>query len=154
MPAISAYLDREGEEGIRKACPEEDNFFEMYEVLGDREKQQEVRDRNPQGLHCLDLEVSANGCDGCPKNPVRQKSSDAVREERVILDENVPCLEHITALGDYVRMGLIHDLKELSPDEAFALRLTWQNTRARERAWIVEMLAQVMGVGLMSGGRK
>lgn len=152
-PAISAYLDREGEVGVRRDCPEEENFFEMYEVLGDRDKQEAIRQAHPEKLHCLDLEVSANACDGCPKNPVRKKAPDDVRKEREVLEENIPCLEHVIALSDYIRMGLVHDLRELSPDEALALRLTWQHTRARERAFSAEMMMTASLGGFMGGGR-
>jgi len=125
----------------------------MFEVLGDREAQQEIRDRNPDKMHCLDLEVSANGCDGCPHNPVRNKTPDVVKKEREILEENIPCLEHVIALSDYVRMGLVRELKDLSPDEALALRMTWQHTRAREKAFNAEMMMQVMGLGMLGGAR-
>lgn len=147
-------MDREGRQGIRRECLEEESFYEMYEASGDTDRQAEIRELNPDKKHCLDLKVSPNACMDCKNNFLKDKAPDDIKMEREILEENIPCLEHTLALNDYVGMGMANDLREISPDEAFALRLTWQQIRARERAEDVEMMASILGPGLLSGRRK
>lgn len=125
----------------------------MYEVLGDAERQAEIRNANPDKKHCLDLKVSPNACMDCKNNILKDRKPDEMKMEREILEENIPCLENALALNDYVQMGLGFDLKELSPDEALALRFTWQQVKSRERAEEAELMASLLGAGLM-GGRK
>jgi len=126
----------------------------MYEASGDAEKQAEIRELNPDKKHCLDLKVSPNACVDCKNNFLKDKNPDDIKMEREILEENIPCLEHTLALNDYVQMGMANNLREISPDEAFALRLTWQQIRARERAEDAELMASILGHGLLGGQRK
>lgn len=148
-PAISAYLDREGYQGIKRGCPEEDNYYEMYERLGNPESQEEIRKANPGRKHCLDLQVSPNACVDCKNNILRDRKPEELCDERETLEENVSCLEYMLAMNDYIRMGLIHNLDGLSPEEALALRFTWQQVRSRERADEIEVMAKIYGSGLM-----
>jgi len=142
VPALRAYFEREGGDFYGgNNCPDEGSFFEMYEALGDRERQERIREDSPGVHHCSMLKVSANACIGCQKNPVREKSPEDVRRDREVIEENIPVLEHMIAICEYIRMGFVYDLKEISPDEAFALRMTWREITGRERAENAQMSA-------------
>ena len=55
-----------------KTCEHEPNFNEMYAVLGDYDKQEEIRLSHPAVDHCTKLTISADACDGCEFNPKKK----------------------------------------------------------------------------------
>ena len=101
-------------------CPEEDDFKELYKVLGDRKEQEKIRSDNPKGKHCLDLEASPNACVGCPNNPY-DKKKEQDRADREEVQKCSSLLEYISVLYDNIEMGIV-DAKEVTALEATCLR--------------------------------
>ena len=77
-----------------QGCPKEDNFRELYEELGNKEKQNEIRSQFPSKHHCFYLESDPGCCDVfnfpgarfeqwqgkmCPLNP---KHPERISKER------------------------------------------------------------------------
>ena len=111
-------------------CPEEDDFKKLYKVLGDHEKQEAIRQENPDGKHCLDLQASPNACIGCPKNPYDHKKKQD-REDREEVEKCASLLEFISALYDNIEMGIV-DPKEVTSREAVCLRILHNFHRAQK----------------------
>ena len=107
---------------VSDSCPDEPDFLKMYDALGDRKKQDEIREKNPGASHCKLLLISPSACDGCEKNPFRTKVKEEIKDHFLVLKHS-RLIERISVLYDYVDMGLIRDLSELSPLEAHLLRI-------------------------------
>ncbi len=102
-----------------KTCEHEPNFNEMYAVLGNYDKQEEIRLANPAVDHCTKLQISADGCDGCEFNPKKDAKPEEVSED---IKEYIPMIENVLGLYDYIEMGLISELSQLTPLEAMLVR--------------------------------
>ena len=111
-------------------CPDEPDFIKLYDVLGDRGKQDEIRKSNPDVKHCSKLIMSPTACDGCPKNPLKGKDKTEIKD-RVLMLKYQRLIERILILYDYVDLGLIRDLSELNPLECSLIRVIHQYYRSR-----------------------
>lgn len=111
-------------------CPDEPDFLKMYEALGDRKKQDEIREKNPDVGHCKLLLMSPTACDGCEKNPFRKKPKQEVQDHYLML-KHASLIDRISVLYDYVSMGLLRDLSEFSTLECMLLRIVHQYYRNR-----------------------
>lgn len=123
--AFHALYQNEG----KVECPEEDDFVQLHAVLGDRDKQQAIREDNPKGKHCFELEVSPSACEGCPKNPLDKKKTKA-RENQELVRRHGETLDYITSLYDNVEMGLLSSAEQVTMREAALLRVVHSQYRA------------------------
>ena len=92
----------------------------MFAVLGNWDKQEEIRQANPGVDHCTKLKISADACDGCEFNPNRKKKEE--KELPASVKEYYPMIENSLLLYDYIEMGLISNLSQLTPLEAILVR--------------------------------
>lgn len=135
-------------------CPDEANFQQMHALLGDKPAQEAVRLANPEAVHCPLLQMSANACIGCPKNPMEGKR--IVNRKKV--EDNGNVIEWAITLGNYADMGALPDIFRLRPQEAIAAqvalvhrRLADQKQQARLAAnELAKVIAPMMGVKLLS----
>jgi hypothetical protein len=126
-------------------CPEEDDFFELYEVLGNRTKQEEIRQKNTEGLHCVMLQQSPTACDGCPNNPynknVKRKNNELVEEWQGSISRGLE-------LMDLSELGLIDQVSDLTPEEVIILRSMLHFRKAEEMDQLSGLIAsRLMGAG-------
>ena len=128
-------------------CPEEDDFHELYEVLGNRTKQEEIRQKNPDGLHCIMLQQSPTACDGCPNNPYG-KSKQTKNNQMV--EEWEGTISRGLELVDLAELGLIDQVSELTPEEMIILRSMLHFRKAEE----MDQLSGLIASRLMSSGGK
>jgi hypothetical protein len=102
-------------------CEVEPNFIELYEVLGDKEKQDQIRAAHPEVAHCPELQMSPNACMGCPKNPDRKRDALDFDEQLIIAWSDT--ITDVFAMLDNIRLGIsVFTEKELSPEDAAMLR--------------------------------
>ena len=104
--------------------------MKRYDALGDRDKQDEIRAKNPGASHCKLLLMSPTDWDGCVKKPFRTKDKEENKDHFLMLKYSL-LINRITILYDYVDMGLIRGLSELSPLEAHLLRIVHSYHRSR-----------------------
>ncbi len=78
--------------------------------------------------------MDANACDGCKLNPLRKSKEIKEAAEKsdmsTLLVQYVPMINYMTELYDYVDMGLVRELGELTPLEAALLRILHAYYRA------------------------
>jgi len=122
-------------------CPEEDDFHELYDLLGDRDAQERVRAKNfdekKPGVHCRMLMQSPTACDGCPKNPFNDNKE--VRNQEV-LDEWRSTIDYGTELLDLAQLGLIE--RELSPEEVIIVRSVMHYRKVQDMEFQAELISQ------------
>lgn len=102
----------------------------MHEVLGDREKQDAIRKKNPDVKHCSLLLMSPTACDGCQNNPFKGKTKSEVADNALVFKYRL-LIDRIVILYDYIDMGLIRDLDDISPLEAMLLRTVHSYYRSK-----------------------
>jgi prolyl-tRNA editing enzyme YbaK/EbsC (Cys-tRNA(Pro) deacylase) len=112
----------------------------MYAALGNRDKQKEIRINNPDSQHCLDLEVSANACDGCKNNP--HHVSDKIQQD---VERNMSTIAWAQKLGDYADIGVLPSIQYLSPKEVLAARIAQLHRRSSERKQLAKMIGAEVG---------
>jgi len=130
----------------------------MYEALGDEARQQQIRDDNPDAVHCLKLRTSAMACDGCKNNPYRKWKN--LRREGVELDPDFieewqQATTHIFDIVDDLRMGVRYGPRDLYPEEAVLCRMGFEFKRALDaerdalilKHHLADLLAMIFGGG-------
>lgn len=128
-------------------CPEEEDFHELYEVLGDPKAQEAIRQKNEEGLHCTMLKQSATACDGCPNNPFNKNKENRNEE---ILEEWRDTIDRGTELIDLAVLGLIEE--ELSPEEVIIMRSVYHYRKVQDMEFQAEMISSRLLFG--GGGKK
>ena len=136
----SFFLDEEIVE-----CPHEENFEEMYEVLGDRDKQKEIRLVNPRALHCFDLEASPRACDGCRFNPY--KNID--RKKLKVSEKWKPFILNALKVFDDVTMFGV-GMDELTPCEYASVRITRHVLEVKKDERLIGGIARILS-GIFGG---
>ena len=132
-------------------CPDEDNWQDMFEALGNREVQQNIRTRYPDVVHCLLLESSATACDGCPKSPENQSRAD--RNLDVIEEWSEPIYDGLELI-ELCKLGLVKSLSELSPEQVTLILAVAPYQRIREQELQAKLIAAKVGEMLFSSTRK
>ena len=117
--AFHSLFDKENK---KVECPQEDDFVKLHDVLGDREKQDEIRSKNKDGKHCFDLMASPNACIGCPKNPIEAKDKKKHVDDGLVRKHGT-LIDRITTLYDWIDMGMVRDLGDVSLLEGNLLRI-------------------------------
>jgi len=74
----------------------------LYPLLGDREKQNEVREKHRDVRHCPILANDPSGCIGCENNPYEN--------EELAGGEYLPIIHEAYRLHDLVELGLLSQL--------------------------------------------
>lgn len=90
----------------------------MYEVLGNRDKQEAIRAANPEVQHCELLEISANACLGCKHNPLPEDAQDA----KALVEADRPLIMRALDLADAHELGAV-EAGRLSPADYLLLML-------------------------------
>lgn len=136
------------------SCPDEADFQVMYELRGNREAQERVRQEHPDSVHCPMLQTSPNACDGCPKNPMEGKRT----VNRKLVDDHEHVIEWAITLGNYADMGTLPDISRLRPQEAIAAQIGLVHKRLAEQkqnaklaaSELAKVLAPMFGIKLLS----
>lgn len=109
----------------------EENFKEMYDVLGDREAQEQIREQYPDKVHCSLLKMNPHACDGCPNNPHGERKK---KQKKEVFNTYGQMLERIFRLYDLLELGLIKDISEVTPLEVDLLRIVGEYRRSEAMA--------------------
>ena len=112
---------------MTKTCPDEENFAEMYEALGNYKAQEQVRILHPKASHCELLLVNATACSNCKKNPHRDSSDE--EKKGFMWDDEVQAIYRIVSMYDY---GMLNQLDQISPAEAICLRIVDKFEKAQQ----------------------
>lgn len=112
-------------------------------MLGDRGKQDAIRTSYP-GKHCDLLLASPFACDGCPKNPKQKKTERSMTSEQ---QDDFDVVHSTLRMVDYAELGLLGDLRNITPDQAIMLRIAKQKIAAQNR----QDLANRIAMALMAG---
>jgi hypothetical protein len=124
------------EEKGAAGCEHESDFVAMFDALGDRKKQDEIRGARPDGRHCELLEVSPNACLGCKHNP----HEGPVAEAREILDRSRGLVSRALELADAHELRSL-DVTTLHPTEYFMLELGFTYRQLWRDGGLAEMIA-------------
>lgn len=126
-------------------CPHEENFEEMYEALGDADRQRNIRLSNPRAQHCFDLEASPNACDGCRFNPLKNIDLKEVKQSRAWKPF---ILKSLKVFDDVILYGA--GMGEVTPCEYSATRVIRHFLEVKRDERIINGLARVFS-GLFGG---
>lgn len=75
----------------------------MFEVLGDKQAQEEIRLAHPEVAHCDKLPINARACIGCGLNPM--KPEKLAKRERI--EAGAIWIEAARELEEQSRFGLL-----------------------------------------------
>lgn len=75
----------------------------MFEVLGDREAQEDIRLAHPKVQHCEKLEINPKACIGCALNPMKPEKL----EKRERIEAGNHWLQASFDLEEQARLGLL-----------------------------------------------
>lgn len=116
-------LLRANREGKTEAlCSSEADFPELLKVLGNEARQEEIRQRNPEGKHCEWLKRSATACKECRFNPYNGdegRDGDLYRA----VEEHGDWLDDAVNLYDLHMLDLGPLPPELFPEQFEVLRI-------------------------------
>lgn len=99
-------------------CESEISFPELYAVLGNKWRQDEIRRAAPEGPHCNILERSPSICAHCPVNQ-NPYLGDEGRDGELFraYEEHSDWILDAEEFWELHQLGLGKSLKELAPDE-------------------------------------
>ena len=117
-------------------CEREPNFQEMYEHLGDFEKQQTIRMANPGVRHCRLLEKNPRSCTDCQFNPYLGDFGHGLYSYH----QDDGGLDQFIWLEKQIRLGSIRR-DELNPIEAEAVEIVKEEIRRLERLEAAKLMA-------------
>lgn len=100
-PLLREYADYRG--AVSGGCPDEPQFREMYEVLGNAQAQEDIRLEHPEVEHCTKLQINPRACNGCALNPM--KAEKLAKRERV--EDGMPLIQASFDLEEHSRLGLL-----------------------------------------------
>lgn len=107
--------------------------MELYQLLGKREAQDEVRARDKEKRHCEMLTVSPFACLGCPKNPWGDK-------EETDMETSLALAAWGAELGTYAELGILSLTTPLRPHVVRAAILALD---ARRDVWNRNLSIQI-----------
>lgn len=124
-------------------CPIEPQFKELYAVLGNREAQDQIRDKHPEVAHCPKLRQEPNACTGCANNPHERPERRAEQER---LQSYGPLVNRAFRLHTLAELGLL-DRDALTSTDIEMLQTVHSEilaTRMKAQAlFIAERVAQL-----------
>jgi len=133
----------------------------MYDVLGDSEAQDSIRQSNKNCNHCALLKKSPDACESlpkdfddvkqgeiCPHNPFyKSEVIDGLRE----VEDNSHILSEAYFIYDLVCLNKLPDIDQLSMEEFQTARIMQEYNRAKEmnidQAMTLSTLAKAFGGG-------
>ncbi len=114
--------------GLDLPCAREEAFIELFPLQGEKHAQDEIRRLTPEQRHCQLLAASPSICLSCfiKENPYKSnpRAALAVHQNRELLHDA------LELYGDY-DLGLITDLRGLTPEEIQAIRVVKQQHQFR-----------------------
>ena len=145
-------------------CIREDNFGDMYSVIGDKEAQDEIRLATPKAQHCFLLARHSSGsCNElpyevqglypgevylegsvCPNNPYYAK-----KDLWESIDVYAPVLNLFESFRDVINVGGSPDLSDLTPEEFVVFKMVQDEIRSED----FMNRAEIMG-GMFGGGKE
>ena len=134
-----------------QTCPREPDWSELYAILGDKTKQDEIRARNPEARHCKLLLGNPRACHGCPHNPYGKEDHGAGLE---ILHGNSDAVERALWLEQTNRSGLL-SISEMDPAEIEATRIVQEEIERQQRLELSKLIGYEVAVviGKMFSGK-
>lgn len=108
---------------IGGGCPDEPQFRQLFEVLGDGQAQEDIRLAHPKVQHCEKLQINPKACNGCSKNPM--KPEKLAKKERI--EAAGEWFETAEKLEQQARFGLL-SMKEISSTDLLLLTMQWQRS--------------------------
>jgi hypothetical protein len=108
----------------------------MYEVLGNRQAQQDIRARTPDAKHCELLMMSAHACKGCKNNP-HEADNQAARE---LANMNAEALGRAYELLSDLELGLA-SRETLSPFDVTLLRIIFEHRSFKRQEIQAKLIA-------------
>lgn len=118
--------------------------------MHDRDRQEMIRRANPDGKHCLDLEVNPEACDGCPMNP---RDKRRIEDEERMMEIWGEQIERMFELVELVELnGSLVD--ELSPEEVQMMLMTRLARRSIEMDEMAKSIAYRVGELFAGGSRR
>jgi hypothetical protein len=129
-------------------CVREDDFYRMYEALGDAAAQHRIRASNPDRTHCRWLKESSSACEclpasvgeqigrQCPNNPYESKREliETVAEYRQLISEAVD-------IADLADLGLLPGPDAITPAEYEAARVMRSYRRMKDMEFQSQLAA-------------
>ena len=110
------------------SCPLEPQFNELYEVLGDKAAQDEIRKRHPRNPHCPKLRANPKACIGCKNNPYENpellKRTECLEKYGYLLEDG----KRLLTLSE---LGFLRDLDQLTPEAYLLLTIMHEATTQR-----------------------
>lgn len=129
-------------------CSREPDFIELYAVLGDEAKQNEIRSAN-KIKHCGLLIKNPSGCHGCPFNPFESKDPEDGRKQQaeavLVLHENPEAVELALWLEEQERMEMLA-MVELSATEVETIRIVREERERQHRRELGKLVGYEVAV--------
>ena len=138
--AVSAALRLQDKAAGIVKCVREPDFVELYGAIGDRWRQDEIREGNREQRHCRWLADDANACDvfpeaigdakgaPCPNNPYHGPDAKLITR----LEDQWQLIEAAHYIADLSALGKLPDLDALTPAEYHVARIMRQHELAQE----------------------
>jgi hypothetical protein len=122
----------------------------MFEVLGDREAQAEIRLAHPKVSHCEKLEINPRACIGCALNPMKPEKL----EKRERIESGNHWLQAAFDLEEQARLGLL-SMQAIDSTEQILLTATRQHQEFNRDERLAILIANKMGeiLSAMFGGK-
>jgi hypothetical protein len=136
---------------INGKCPQEPQFREMFEVLGNKEALEDIRLAHPTVQHCEKLEINPRACIGCALNPMKPDKL----EKRERIEDGNHWLQASFELEEQSRLGLL-SMQSIDSTEQILLSATRQNQEFSRDERLAILIANKMGeiLSVMFGGKK
>lgn len=145
-------------------CQREQSFSELFAVVGDSDKQDEIRSRASHVKHCRWLRKDPNACvsfvedvldkdgnptvrkgDPCPNNPLT-KHSEVYEMEH----ENLAIISDVRTYEDMIWLHVLPSIEELTPAEFAVCSVLRGYMTAEEQK--SQMMIRQTDMGSMMGG--
>jgi len=138
--ALSAALRLQDKAAGIVKCVREPDFVDLYGAIGDRKRQNEIREANREQRHCRWLADDAHACDvfpeaigdakgaPCPNNPYHGPDAKLIAQ----MEDQWPLIESAHYIADLAALGKLPDLDALTPAEYHVARIMRQHEMAQE----------------------
>ena len=136
---------------INGTCPNEPQFRQLFEVLGDWQAQEDIRIAHRKVQHCDKLQINPKACNGCPMNPMKPEKLE--KQDRI--EAGQPWLQAAFELDESSRLGML-SMQTIDSTEQMLLSISRQHQEFERDERLAILIANKMGeiLSVMFGGKK
>lgn len=147
-PLLREWKEYSG--AINGTCPQEPQFRELFEVLGDGQAQQDIRLAHPKVQHCDKLQINPKACIGCALNPMKPEKLE--KQDRI--EAGQPWLQAAYELDESSKLGLL-TMQTLNSTEQILLSASRAHHEFDRDERLAILIANKMGeiLSVMFGGK-